>query len=56
MANKMETSNRSQHEKSLRVSTGEQQAYMATFYGKQTSKNKSIKNNLNKKTYNKNGE
>jgi hypothetical protein len=42
-------SNRSQHEKSQRVSTGEQQAYMATLYSKQTSKDKSIKKTCNKK-------
>jgi hypothetical protein len=50
MANKMETGSRTQHEKSERVSIGEQQADLETFYSKQTSKNKSIKKNTNKKT------
>jgi methionyl-tRNA formyltransferase len=43
MAIKMETGDRSQYETSERASTGEQQANMATFYSKRTSKDKSIK-------------
>jgi hypothetical protein len=54
MAIKMETSDRPQYETSERVSTGEQQANIETFYSKQTSKDKSIKKTLNKKTSKKN--
>jgi hypothetical protein len=51
MAIKMETGDRPQYETSERTSTGEQQANMATFYSNRTSKDKSIKKNLNKKIH-----
>jgi hypothetical protein len=50
MDDKMKTGSRTQHEKSERVSTGEQQTDLETLYSKQTSKIKSIKKNPNKKT------
>jgi hypothetical protein len=50
----METGDRPQYETSERVSTGKQQTNMETFYSKRTSKDKSIKKTLNKKTSMKN--
>jgi hypothetical protein len=49
MAIKMENGDRPHYETSERASIGKQQANTATFYSKRTSKDKSIKKNLNKK-------
>jgi hypothetical protein len=49
----METGNISQYETSERVSTEKQKTNMETFYSKQISKDKSLKENINKKTHKK---